>query len=321
MSVNTAGLTVADCHCDTVWRLKETGYDFKRHNEQAHLDLPRLLKGRVAVQFFAVCSAARGRPGQYLSEALGYIGRYLDCLEENSDYLIPLREYADLERAEGERKIACLLALEGAEPLEDNPDLLSVFYRLGVRCISLTWNHRNRFADGVGEGESRGGLTRQGRWMVSEMARQKIILDLAHISEPGFFDALELAGKPPLVSHANARALCDHPRNLSDRQLKELARKGGVAALSFYPPFIAGSEQATLSQLADHFVHVAGVAGVEHLAIGSDFDGIELTVAGLPDASAHPALLEALAERGFSREELELIAGGNIRRLLRENLA
>ena len=205
----------------------------------------------------------------------------------------------DLDEAEANGKVACLLALGGAEPLCGNLDLLPLFFRLGVRCISLTWNGRNCFADGCAEEITGGGLTRSGRLLLSRMEELGIILDLSHLSRAGFLDALALTTRPPLVSHANCHRLCEHPRNLTDKQLKLLAEKGGVVGINFYPQFITGTDTASLDQLIDHFVHAASVAGVEHVGIGSDFDGISNSVEQLDNAACYPALLAGLHRRRF----------------------
>lgn len=312
---------VADCHCDTIGLLGRDNYRFSLLNPTGHVDLPRLVQGGVNLQFFAVCVATAEYSGVYLRQALENVHRYQRCLDENRGHLTALECLQDLKRAREEGKIACMLALEGAEPLEGSLELLEVFHRLGVRCLSLTWNKRNLYADGAGEDAAGGGLTRIGRKTIREMAELRIILDLAHISDRGFFEAVDLTAHSPLVSHANARKLCEHPRNLTDEQLKTIAAKGGVVGISFYPPFVSGQEIASLDQLVDHFVHIAEVAGVEHTAIGSDFDGMNATVDGLNDASCHGVLLEALTRRGFKPREMELIAGLNVRRIIEKTLA
>ena len=312
---------IADCHCDTLWFFKRNGYRFERLNPGCHIDLPRLREGRVKLQFFAVCVAADTAVPLQLQEALRYIARYRGCLEQNRSALQASETAADLVAALQEDKIGCLLALEGAEPLDGSPELLDLFYTLGVRCISLTWNKRNLFADGCAEEESGGGLTKAGRRLIGQMAERGLVLDLAHLSTRGFFDALHCYGGPVLVSHTNARALNNHPRNLSDTQLRAVAANNGVIGLSFYPPFVSGNEKATLEQLLDHFVHVASTAGVEHLALGSDFDGITATVEKLEDASCYGALVEGLYRRGFAEKEVQLITAGNVRRLLQTILA
>ena len=317
--MSSHNLRIADCHCDTIWLMGKEDYEFRRRNSAGHLDLPRLREGGVGLQFFAVCAAPLQNHG-YLHLSLEQIVNYRRTLSLNEESMESLERQEDLAAAKSGGKIGALLALEGAEPLEGNPELLDIFYHLGVRALSLTWNHRNPFADGVGEESAAGGLTRAGRALVESVSRKGIILDLAHLAARCFFDAIELAERPPLVSHANIRNLCDHPRNLTDEQLKVLASRGGVIGMSFYPTFITGEEEAALDQLIDHFVYAADLIGVEHLAFGSDFDGIEKTVAGLEDAASYPALLDALRDRGFQPDEIDLIAGGNVERILLANL-
>ncbi len=312
-------LPVADCHCDTICRLSDPTYHFARSNPDGQIDLPRLRYGGVSLQFFALCTAAITSTA-FLHCALEKIVLYHRLLAENREQLLPVERRNDPALAAAEGKIACLLALEGAEPLQKSLDLLEIFYRLGVRCLSPTWNHRNFFAEGSREEAAGGGLTGAGRRLVQMTGKIGLILDLAHLATRSFNDALELTAKPPLVSHANARALCEHPRNLGDEQLKALAERGGVIGLSFYPYFINGEKQASLEQLADHFVHIAALIGPAHLAFGSDFDGIDCTVTGLENASCYGTLVRVLSRRGFSPTELEQITWGNVIRIIEANL-
>ncbi|NLA26121.1 MAG: membrane dipeptidase [Firmicutes bacterium] len=312
-------LKIADCHCDTISLLATNDYDFSQRNSRGHIDLPRLLEGEVKLQFFAVCVAPE-KQRSYLQSALEHIARYHRCLAANREHMISLEKKEDLLAAQREGKIAALLALEGAEPLEGSTELLDIFYRLGMRALSLTWNHRNLFADGAGEESAGGGLTCAGKALIRELSGKGIILDLAHLSNRCFFEALELTDQPPLVSHANARRLCDHPRNLDDEQLKALANRGGVIGLSLYPYFITGEAKAGLEQLLDHFVHIAGLIGVEHLAFGSDFDGIPCTIEEIKDVSGYPSLPQALCRRGFNHSEVEMIAWDNVNRILTNNI-
>jgi len=316
--MSAVNFRIADCHCDTISLLGKKEYHFGRRNAAGHIDLPRLIEGGVGLQFFAICTAPYTQHG-HARAALEQVSRYRRCLEENGPRLASLERAGDLAALE-EGKIGALLALEGAEPLEGSLELLDIFYRLGVRALSLTWNHRNLYADGVGEETAGGGLTRAGRRLVRELSRKGIILDLAHLATRSFYEALELAERPPLVTHANSRRLCDHPRNLTDEQLKELAAKGGVIGLSLYPTFISGGAEAGLEQLLDHFVHIAGLIGVEHLAFGSDFDGIEATVNEIKDASQYGLLPQALCRQGFHPREVEQMAWGNVCRIVRANL-
>jgi membrane dipeptidase len=162
-------------------------------------------------------------------------------------------------------------------------------------------------------------LTALGRKVVREMNRLSMIVDLAHINEKGFYDTLKVSSKPVIVSHANARAICDHPRNLSDDQLRALRDASGVIGLSFCPDFV-DKKRATIERLLDHFVHVAEVAGVNHLGFGSDFDGIEAVIPGLEDVTAMPTLVNGLAARGFSHCEIEKITSKNFLRIVNDIL-
>lgn len=317
--MSTKDCKIADCHCDTVSLMGNKDYNFTVRNSCGHIDLPRLQEGGVGLQFFAVCVAPdKGR--NYLQAALEQVARYHHTLASNREQLVGLERISDLNTAVQEKKVAALLALEGAEPIEGSPELLDIFYRLGVRSLSLTWNHRNTYADGAGVGEAGGGLTRSGRELVRVLGRRDIVLDLAHLSTRCFYEALELSARPPLVSHANARQLCDHPRNLDDEQLRALASRDGVIGLSFYPYFVTGEAIAAMEHLLDHFVHIAGLIGVEHIAFGSDFDGIDCTVDGISGASDYDLLLEALGKRGFLPAEIKLIAWGNVKKMLEMNL-
>lgn len=312
-------LKIADCHCDTIGLMGQEGYEFSRRNTAGHIDLPRLIEGRIILQFFAICTAPL-KERSHLHTALHQIGRYHRALSSNRRRLQSIERKEDLASGEREGKIGALLALEGAEPLEGSVELLEIFYHLGVRALSLTWNRRNYFADGVGEESAAGGLTRAGKKLLNKLSGLGIILDLAHLAPRPFFEALELNGRPPLVSHANVRKLCEHPRNLSDEQLEALAARGGVIGMSLCPYFITGKKEASLEQLVDHFVHTAELVGVEHVAFGSDFDGITETVTGIDDAASYPSLPEALRKRGFQPHEIELIARGNVERILQANL-
>jgi membrane dipeptidase len=208
-------------------------------------------------------------------------------------------------------KIVAVLGIEGGEALNGDLSVLRVFYRLGVRLLGLTWNQRNQLADGVSERITGGGLSVFGREVVIEMNRLGMMVDLAHISEKGFWDAIELSSQPVLVSHANCDGLCKHPRNLKDDQIKALAKTGGVIGLSFVPNFL-GNGTVGLDDFLDHVDYVAGLAGIDVIAIGSDFDGIEETPEGLGDSSCYPRITAGLLKRGYTVKEIKGIMGENM---------
>jgi len=312
---------IVDAHCDTVglFSRENSNYDFTRRNECGHLDLPRMREGGIKLQFFALYIKEEFSHSGALRYCLQLLDSYYETMQRCRDDLQTVYSAADLQEALKGPKTAALLSVEGGEALEGEMGILRMLFRLGVRSLGLTWNHPNQLASGVGEGVQGDGLTAFGRQVVREMNELGMVIDLAHINEAGFREAIAESSAPVIVSHANARALCDHPRNLSDDQLRRLRDCGGVIGLTFYPEFVAPQE-ATVEKLIDHFVHVAAVAGIEHLGFGSDFDGIEQVIDGLEDAAALPRLLEGLSRRGFSAADIEKIASKNFIRVLEKVL-
>ncbi|MDW7651873.1 MAG: dipeptidase [Bacillota bacterium] len=309
---------VVDGHCDTVHLFlgNKEPYSFGEKNDVGHIDLPRLREGGVDVQFFAVYIEPEFKPYGALRRTLTLIEYFWREMEKCRDSVTVVQSTGDLESALLEKKLAVLLSMEGGEPLEDL-DVLHVLYRLGLRSVGLTWNQRNMLADGVGVGQAAGGLTHLGQDMVREMNKLGMIVDAAHLAPRGFYDLLDAASAPFVVTHANAKAVCDHRRNLDDDQLRALQEQGGVVGLTYYPPFVHRSGLASLDDLLDHFCHIAEHIGTDVLALGSDFDGIPESVRGLDDVSLLPNLTEGLLKRGFSSSEIKNILGGNFLRVLR----
>ncbi|MDY6826936.1 MAG: dipeptidase [Bacillota bacterium] len=312
---------VIDAHCDTVGLIARDhlGYDFRRRNRKGHIDLPRLKESGITLQFFALYIEEEHKPVGSLKRCLQLLDHYYRTMESCRDKIDTVFNTADLDHLAKSDKLAVLLSIEGGEALENSIEVLHILFRLGIRALGLTWNQQNQLATGVGKGSGGDGLTSFGRTVVREMNKLGMIVDLAHINEKGFYEAIETSCRPVIVSHANARSLCDHPRNLTDEQLKELARCGGVIGLSFYPAFITTGE-TTLGDLLDHFVHIADLIGTDHLGFGSDFDGINKVIPGLEDVTGLPRLIEGLQKRGFSREEIKKIAGINFLQILKKVL-
>jgi membrane dipeptidase len=246
--------------------------------------------------------------------------------------VIAVRSAADLDAAFEPGQLGLLLSIEGMEPLGNEPALIDVFSTLGVRMASLTWNRRNAFADGTGE-SPRGGLSRIGRELVDRMTGLPIAFDLAHANEGTFFEVLERSGdRPVLVSHALCRAVRDHPRNLSDDQLRALAERDGVVGLMALP-FVMHESERSISYLIDHVDHLAQTLGIAHICLGGDFarqieqsgaDGVPaepgLAIDGLAGPEEYPALFEALRNRGYGDADLRAIASENLLRVVRRTL-
>lgn len=316
---------VIDGHCDTLlrWQMQESRIlpmPAGIQETQGHIDLARLQQGGVTAQNFACYILPPFLPAQATHHTLAMIDLFYRQVNEHPGELCLATCADDILQAKEQGMVAGLLSLEGAEGLQGSLATLRMLYRLGVRWIGLTWNHRNQAADGLGEQRTGGGLTEFGVQLVQEMNRLGMLVDIAHLAPAGVRDVFEICEGPVIASHANAHALCPVPRNLSNEQLTRLAASGGVVGVTYVPGFITtGNEPATLDMLLDHVDHMVGVAGIDHVGLGSDFDGFGgAPPTGLEDVSCVPNLTAGLQERGYSDEEVLKILGGNWLRVLRQ---
>jgi membrane dipeptidase len=266
--------------------------------------------------------------------------------EESSDTISICLTCKDIDAALAEGKIAILMTMEGGRPLEGKPNLetlvgLRTFYRLGVREVQLVDNGRNRIGDGKGEFRTRGGLTNFGISLVKEMNRLGMIIDVAHLTEPGFWDVIETSKDPITDSHSNCRAVCDHIRNITDEQIKAIAKGGGVIGLNCYKAFVSGdNKKPTVDDLMKHVDHIVELVGIDYVGLAPDtfdyeipvniwtpapgwlegvFYGIQDSyhVEGLGNIKGFPLFTDALIKRGYSDEDIKKILGGNWLRLYR----
>ncbi|NLW16274.1 MAG: membrane dipeptidase [Firmicutes bacterium] len=318
---------VIDTHCDTLLRvLGRAPYQQQQHepyrladrHEEGHIDLPRLKEGGVDVQFFAAYIEPIFKPDRALKRTMQIFDAFFTELEANSDSMLLATTVQDIITAKEQGKIAAVLAIEGGEALEGDMGVLRMFHRLGVRSIGLTWNERNDIADGVGDSRSNGGLSAFGAAVIEEMNRLGILVDVSHLSDAGFWDVIEISKHPIIASHSNARAVCNHRRNLNDEQIQALAKNGGVMGMNFAAGFVKEDGKPTLDDLLDHIDHIVQLVGPHHVGLGSDFDGIGATPEGLNDVTAMPLITEGLLKRGYSDEHIRLILGGNYLRVFRE---
>ena len=301
---------IIDLHCDTISFIAENWGSLRTNS--AHFDLVRAGQTGICLQFFALFTPPDDS-NAVLRRILKMVQKYHQEMSLNRDLVYPLLEFNDMLTAENQDKIGCLLHLEGAEALGHDVELLQVLYLLGLRSIGLTWNYRNMMADGVSEGNADGGLSSKGRQLLDEMSRLGVILDLAHLGERSYFDALEHYNKPLIVSHANAAGLCPHRRNLSDDQLAALQQNGGIIGVTAVKDFIG--EKDGIEGLIDHIAYISDLIGCQHVALGSDFDGADNMV--LRGVEGYQNLDERLEKRGFKPGEIENILWGNAVRILK----
>jgi membrane dipeptidase len=319
---------LADAHSDLLMELVA----FRAEERPfAQRWLGNLQAGGVQLQVCALFTADADLPELALRKALLGVDELDRAVAENPE-LIAVRSAADLDTAFEPGRMGLLLSIEGMEPLGNEPSLIDVFCTLGVRMASLTWNRRNAFADGTGE-SPRGGLSLIGRELVDRMTLLPIAFDLAHANEGTFFEVLErIDDRPVLVSHALCRAVYDHPRNLSDEQLRALAERDGVVGLMALP-FVMHETEKSISYLIDHVDHLAQSIGIAHICLGGDFArqidlsgafGVPvepvMAVDGLGGPEEYPALFEALRNRGYGDADLRAIASDNLLRVLRRTL-
>lgn len=317
---------VIDTHCDTLLRVLGRNNPYRpqepyrlgdRHTE-GHIDLPRLQEGGVDVQFFAAYIEPIYKPDRSLKRVMQLFDAFYTELDANPDTMMLATSVQDIMTAKEQGKVAAVMAIEGGEALEGDLGVLRMLHRLGVRSIGLTWNERNDIADGVGDCRSKGGLSAFGAEVIAEMNRLGILVDVSHLSDPGFWDLIEISKHPIIASHSNARAICNHRRNLTDEQIKALAKNGGVMGMNFAAGFVKEDGKPTLADLLDHIDHIVQLVGPHHVGLGSDFDGIGASPEGLRDVTAMPNITAGLVQRGYSDEHIQLILGENYLRVFKE---
>ena len=334
---------VVDAHNDMPSRMADDGYDPDVRHEPGfgphtgHTDLPRLVESGLTAAFmsaFVDAPYARTSPDSSFERAMRLTDSVHAFVGRHPERLLFATTAADVRRAKRGDRVAILVGVEGGHAIEGSLDNLRALHRRGVRYLTLTWNNGNEWAgSSVGvDGTNTGGLTDFGRDVVREMNRVGMLVDLSHVSEATFFDAIAASTQPVIASHSSARALADHPRNLTDAQLLAVRRNGGVVNVNFFSRFIdpdflraalAGDRALPATPVAilvDHFDHVARVAGVEHVGIGSDFDGVSALPEGMEDVTMLPRIAQALLDRGYSDADVTKMLGGNMLRVMEQAL-
>lgn len=313
---------------------------------RTHSDLARFERGGVGAQFFSVWAGA-----EYYDEDQPTSGRsfarankIMDALdaqfERHGARLELALSQADVRRIAATGKLAALLGVEGGHMIEHDLDKLRHLYQRGARYMTLTWSFSHTWADAAGDPlqgatQPHDGLSKFGEEVVREMNALGMLVDISHVSDATFYDAIEVSDAPVIASHSSVRALADHPRNISDDMLRALARNGGVIMINFSNLYLDerktstwrlikdwlthfGSSRTGVEHVADHIEHVIEVAGVDHVGIGSDFDGVPFVPAGLAHVGEFPNLTIELLRRGHSVSNIEKILGENLLRVLGE---
>ncbi len=355
---------VIDTHDDTTQRLLfEKGFDIGQRHENGNIDIPRMREGGLDALFFSIWvpSDVTGPPA--VKRALQLIDRVHEAVRTHPNDLVLATTAADIRRAAAEKKIAALMGMEGGHMIDDDLGTLRDYARLGVRYLTLSHFKNNNWADSSTDKPAHNGLTDFGKDVVRELNRLGVMVDISHVSDKTFADALEVSTVPVIASHSSCRAIAQHPRNMTDDMMRALAKNGGVIMINYEVSFLSeenrlaseksGGVVAALDQMSkkcggdeacstlesaritrqamdkgtlppvswekivEHIDHAVKVAGVDHVGLGSDFDGATMPI-GMEDASKLPKLTTALMEKGYSAADVEKILGGNILRVMEQ---
>lgn len=306
---------IVDGHCDSLIDFCAGKRPLKGEKE-GHWELKRARQAKIGLQFLAAYIEADYKPGRALLRGLELIEAAHRFILSYPEEVFLVRTANDLSRSSQQGRVGILLSVEGGEILEESLFMLDIIYHLGVRALGLTWNQRNALGDGAGETGTQSRLTRFGVSVVQRMNELGMVVDVSHLNEAGFWHVLEVSRQSVIASHSCAAALCPHPRNLSDAQLKALAQSGGVVGVNFYPSFLNPTGKAKREDVIKHITYIADVAGVDVIGLGSDFDGISEVPEGLESVDKMALLVEDLERAGFNRVEIEKICHGNFMRLL-----
>lgn len=309
-------------HCDTISRLmkqERAGRPEGLAENSGHLDLARMKKSGYILQNFAlfVNREACQDPWQ---EVCALHELYETQMLQNKETVLPVLKYQDIADARDMGKMSAMLTVEEGGVCGGSLEKLKTLYEWGVRMLTLTWNYPNELG-WPAKGLPDGGLTRRGREFITEMEEMGMIVDVSHLSDRGFYEVWELARRPFVASHSNARSICSHPRNMTDDMIRKTGECGGCIGLNFYSDFLAENpEDGGLQALVRHVKHMTDVGGEEVLGLGSDFDGID-TNEELPGAQSMGVLWDTLHKAGFTQGQLDGIFYKNVLRVYQEVLS
>ena len=312
-----------DSHCDTPMFFSE-GYTadmFSKRTDKVLVDLPKMREGFLDASIMVAYLKQGERDAESLLAATAKANRILTQIEEmvaaNCTAVDIAYTPSDIARLKHIGKKAIMLGIENGYAIGKDLSLLEHFAKRGIVYMTLCHNGDNDICDSARGNAEHGGLSPFGEKVVLEMNRLGIMVDMSHAAEPSFYDALEVSKKPIVCSHSSARALCDHPRNLTDDQMKALAQKGGVAQVTMYNGFLRSDGKATILDAVEHLNHMVNIMGIEHVGIGTDFDG-DGGIPGMANASEVINFTRRLLQERYSEEQIQMIWGGNFLRVMEQ---
>ena len=355
---------VVDTHDDTTQRFLDGKFDLGTRSSAGSIDIPRMREGNLSAIFFSIWIPSKVTGPEAVDRALVQIDAVREQVRKHPNDLVLATTAAEVREARKQGKIAALMGVEGGHMINSDLGVLRSYAALGVRYMTLTHSGNDEWADSSTDKVVHNGLTDFGKDVVREMNRLGVIVDISHVSDKTFYDALEVSKAPPFASHSSCRAICDAPRNMTDQMMKDLAAKGGVVQINYHVGFLSQEfrdaekvdpeinkaisaevmkrcgdnqgcqliegdritreyvEQGKLprvdfAKIIEHIDHAVKVAGVEHVGLGSDFDGANMPY-GMEDATKLPRITEALLQKGYSEGDVRKILGENTLRVMTE---
>ena len=360
---------IIDTHADTPGRFVDENFDLAQDAGHGYIDFNKIKVGDLGAEFFSIWVDPKDFKGKEIKRALDMIDSVYEQARLHPDKMMMAFGTADIQAAHRQHKLAALMGVEGGHAIQGDIRVLRDYYRLGVRYMTLTWSNTNELGDSSGDLDNKdiqhyNGITPFGRQVVREMNRMGMMVDISHVADRTFYQALVSSRAPVIASHSSSRALTNAPRNMTDDMLVALARNGGVAQVNFYCGFISQKwadgmkklkedkdpdyekvqslfmtertpemakqlyeaevvlakkvPRPPLSELIDHIDHMVKIAGVDHVGIGSDFDGIDCSPQGIDSVADLPKITQALYERGYKAADIQKILGGNLMRVFTE---
>jgi len=355
---------VVDTHDDTTQRFLDGKFDLGPRNPRGSIDIPRMREGNLSAIFFSIWMPSKVTGAEAVDHALVQIDAVREQVRKHSNDLALATTAAEIREARKQGKIAALMGVEGGHMINSDLGVLRSFAALGVRYMTLTHSGNDEWADSSTDKAVHNGLTDFGKDVVREMNRLGVMVDISHVSDKTFYDALEVSKAPLFASHSSCRAICDAPRNMTDQMMKDLAAKGGVIQINYHVGFLSQEfrdaekanpelnkaiaaevmkrcgenegcqliegdritreyvEQGKLprvesAKIIEHVEHAVKVAGIDHVGLGSDFDGANMPY-GMEDASKLPRITEALLQKGYSEGDVKKVLGENTLRVMTE---
>jgi membrane dipeptidase len=353
---------VVDTHDDTTQRFLDGKFDLGERSATGSIDIPRMREGNLSAIFFSIWMASKITGPEAVDRALIQIDAVREQVRKHPNDLVLATTAAEVREAHKQGKIAVLLGVEGGHMINSSLSVLRSYAALGVRYMTLTHSGNDEWADSSTDKPEHNGLTDFGKDVVREMNRLGMMVDISHVSDKTFYDALEVSKAPLLASHSSCRALCDAPRNMTDQMMKDLAAKGGVIQINYHVGFLSQEfrnaekgkpelekaisdevhqrcgdnegcqlivgDQVTRqyvekgelprvdwTKIIEHIDHAVKIAGIDHVGLGSDFDGANMPY-GMEDATKLPAITDALLQKGYSEGDVKKILGENTLRLM-----